>query len=255
MSAAAELPREIATRLREARRWFVLTGAGISAESGVPTFRGPGGLWEGSRPEELASPEGFRADPLRVWRWYRWRRSVVAAAAPNAGHYALVALERARPGFCLATQNVDGLHARAGSARVCELHGSIHRSRCSASCGRECVEPPGEELPRCPCGSLLRPDVVWFGESLDEEILREVFTEAERCDACLVVGTSALVVPAAALPLTARRAGAIVIEVNPEETALSSSCEAVLRGPAAQLLPAFLQAIGIEVEPAARSGV
>jgi NAD-dependent deacetylase len=249
------LQSEILSRLERAGRWFVLTGAGISAESGVPTFRGSGGLWEGRRAEELATPEGFRADPERVWRWYRWRRSIVSEVEPNAGHRAIAALERAVPSFRLATQNVDGLHARAGSRKMLELHGNIHRSRCWDGCGRSDPEPPLAGVPMCGCGGMLRPDVVWFGEPLPEPVLQEAFEEASRCEVCLVVGTSAVVYPAAALPELAHRAGAIVIEVNPDETPLSAACQLVLRGPAGEVLPNLLRALGIEPEPVPPPGV
>lgn len=249
MSDDWHVPPEILVRLGQARRWFVLTGAGISAESGVPTFRGSGGLWEGQRAEELASPEGFRADPARVWRWYRWRRSVVSGVEPNAGHRALVALERAAPALCLATQNVDGLHGRAGSRRLLELHGNIHRSKCSERCGRSDPEPSRQEIPLCGCGAMMRPDVVWFGESLPERAIQQAFEEASHCDACLVVGTSGVVYPAAALPEQARRAGAIVAEINPDETPMSTLCHLVLRGPAGEVLPALLRLLGLDPEP------
>jgi NAD-dependent deacetylase len=249
VTVGLSIPAEILARLGRAQRWFVLTGAGISAESGVPTFRGSGGLWEGQRAEELATPEGFRADPARVWRWYRWRRSVVSGVAPNAGHRALAALERAVPSFCLATQNVDGLHARAGSRRLLELHGNIHRSKCWNRCGRETAEQPEAEVPSCACGGMLRPDVVWFGEPLPEPVLRQAFEEASRCDACLVVGTSAVVYPAAALPAQARRAGATLLEINPDETPLSAACQLVFRGPAGEVLPSLLRALGLGPEP------
>jgi NAD-dependent deacetylase len=242
-------------RLRAAARWVVLTGAGISAESGVPTFRGPGGLWEGSRPEDLASVQGFQVDPARVWRWYRWRRGILAGVQPNAWHRALVRLETGVRSFCLATQNVDGLHAIAGSRQVLELHGNVLRSRCFEECGRESVEDPGEAVPRCLCGAPLRPDVVWFGEMLSPSVLERAFAEAAQAEVCLIVGTSGIVYPAAALPEAARRAGALVMEVNTEETALSPLCDAVLRGPAADLLPAIIEEIGFGEEPADRPGV
>ena len=242
-------------RIRASRRWLALTGAGISAESGVPTFRGAGGLWEGSRPEELASVEGFRADPARVWRWYRWRRDLVRGVQPNEGHRAIARLERLVPEFCLATQNVDGLHERAESRKLIELHGNLLRSHCLAGCGAETPEDPAAEVPLCRCGSPLRPSVVWFGEMLPEAALREAFAWSETCDVCLVVGTSGVVYPAAALPEVARRAGALLIEVNPEETPLSGLCDRSLRGPAARELPAWLRECGWGEEPSPAGGV
>jgi NAD-dependent deacetylase len=249
------IPADLAVRLREARRWFVLTGAGISAESGVPTFRGAGGLWEGSRPEELASLEGFRRDPARVWRWYRWRRSVVSGVEPNDGHRALARIEAARPAFCLATQNVDGLHHRAGSRRVLELHGNITRSRCLEDCGALVVENPSVEVPLCRCGAALRPDVVWFGESLNPVTLEEALAEADRSEICLVIGTSAVVYPAAMIPAAAARNGAVLVEINPEETPLSGSCHLRFRGRAAEVLPRLIGDILGDGEPGTPRGV
>lgn len=250
-----EIPDGIARRLTSASRWLVLTGAGISAESGVPTFRGAGGLWEGSRPEELASPEGFRRDPARVWRWYRWRRSVVANVAPNEGHSALARVESSVPSFVLVTQNVDGLHRRAGSRRVLELHGNIMRSRCHDDCGRDLHEDPNDETPRCACGAPLRPDVVWFGEPLDPHVLESSFDAARKAEVCLVVGTSGVVQPAATLPIVAARQGALLVEVNPEETPLSSACTLTLRGPAAVVLPRLAGRLFPAGNPGAPNGV
>jgi NAD-dependent deacetylase len=212
-------------------------------------------LWQGFRAEDLASPQGFRSDPERVWGWYRWRREVVAAAAPNAGHRALAALERALGSVTLVTQNVDDLHERGGSHNVVHLHGRIMGSRCFADCGRETPEDPAAPVPRCVCGSMLRPDVVWFGEMLPAETLEDARNAAEGCDACLVVGTSGLVHPAAGLPFVAKRSGAVMIEVNPEETPLSPACDLILRGPAAELLPGFFAGLGFSTEPPSSGGV
>jgi NAD-dependent deacetylase len=218
----------------------VLTGAGISAESGVPTFRGEGGLWRNFRPEQLATPEAFRRDPALVWEWYDWRRGLIDSCAPNAAHGALAEMEAALPDFALITQNVDGLHQAAGSRNVLELHGDIWRMRCTG-CGRVSEDrrvPLPEIPPRCPeCGALLRPDVVWFGESLPLEVLDAAWAAAARCRLMLVVGTSALVQPAASLPLVALRNGARLVEVNPAETPLSAHAHEILRGPAAAVLP------------------
>ncbi len=197
----------------------------------------------------------FGRIPRRVWRWYRWRRGILAGVQPNDGHRALVRLETRVRSFCLATQNVDGLHALAGSRQVLELHGNILRSRCIEDCGQESEEDPGEAVPRCVCGAPLRPDVVWFGEMLSPIVLERAFAEAAQAEVCLIVGTSGIVYPAAALPEAARRAGALVMEVNTEETALSPLCDAVLRGPAADLLPALIEEIGFGEEPADRPGV
>ena len=218
---------ELAAALAGARFVFVLTGAGVSAESGVPTFRdAQTGLWATFDPRELATPGAFARDPKRVWDWYAWRRELVANVAPNAGHHALAAIERRVPAFLLATQNVDGLHAKAGSQALVELHGSLSRVKCSRE-GTIVVTwtAPDDGLPpRCvACGAFLRPDVVWFEEMLPEAALARAEDAATRCDVMLVVGTAAEVYPAAALPLSAKRGGALLVEVNPNVTALSSS--------------------------------
>jgi NAD-dependent deacetylase len=241
---AAESVETAGARLRAARRIVALTGAGISAESGVPTFRGPGGLWRQYRAEDLATPEAFARDPRLVWEWYAWRRETIAPLRPNAAHEALVALEKRTPEFLLATQNVDGLHAAAGSARLVELHGTIWRLLCT-SCdhARDDRRVPLPEVPpRCACGALLRPGVVWFGEALPEEAVTTSFEAARAADVVLVVGTSSLVYPAAALPQVARAAGAFVVEINPEPTPLTPLADVSLRGPAAALLPQVLEA-------------
>lgn len=251
MSDESKLPDSLMEKLKGAQRWVVLTGAGISAESGIPTFRGHGGLWEGVRPEELASPEGFRIDPERVWRWYRWRRELIAGVEPNAGHYAIASLEESVPSFCLVTQNIDRLHARAGSKRILELHGNIVDSHCN-SCKQSPPEDDSADVPKCGCGGSLRPSVVWFGEMLPEAVMQEAYEECQTCEVCLVVGTSGIVYPAASLPMVAANSGAIVIEANPEATPLSGLCAATLRGPATEVLPSFLSQIGIGQEPASR---
>lgn len=214
-----------------------LTGAGVSAESGVPTFRGPEGLWRNFRPEDLATPEAFARDPKLVWEWYAWRQGVVDSCRPNAAHRALARLEEEWTGFTLITQNVDGLHRRAGSTRLLELHGNLFQARCVREGGVRHFQAEGELPPRCECGALLRPDIVWFGESLDSRTVERAVEAAEECDAFLVIGTSALVTPAALLPVIARRGGAQVIEVNPAETGATEVATLALRGPAAELVP------------------
>ena len=229
--------------LARATRIAVLTGAGISAESGIPTFRDAmTGLWARFRPEDLATPEAFVANPKHVWDWYAWRREFVANAVPNAGHVALVEIEKRAAHFALVTQNVDGLHARAGSRNVIELHGNIMQDRCFAE-GRMLARE--EQLPGTPplcarCGAFVRPGVVWFGEALPEHALREAYAEARTCDLFLSIGTSGLVEPAASLPFIARDAGARVIEVNPVRTPLSSRATIVLQGAAGEVLPQLL---------------
>ena len=230
--------------LADAERIVVLTGAGISKESGLPTFRGAEGLWRQRRPEQLATPEAFARDPLTVWEWYNWRRSIVAEAQPNPGHHALVELEKRAPSFTLITQNVDGLHDRAGSQRLLKLHGDIWVVRCTA-CGHQsinCDVPLPELPPRCSCGALLRPGVVWFGESLPENVLEQSVAATERAQLFLVVGTSGVVQPAATLPLLARRAGARVVEINPEETPLTPTTDASFQAAAGELLPRLISA-------------
>lgn len=228
--------------MRAAQRLAVLTGAGISAESGVPTFRAAQtGLWSKFDPVQLASPAGFRRDPALVWRWYAWRRERVARAQPNAAHRALAWAARGTVDLSLATQNVDGLHARAGSAPVLELHGNILRTKCQDECGQTFDDPadlPPGEPPRCPhCGAWLRPDVVWFGEMLDASVLGQAERAATDCDVMLVVGTSGLVHPAAGLPRIARANGACVVIVNPQPSELDGVAEFRIRGPAARVVP------------------
>jgi NAD-dependent deacetylase len=236
--------------VRAARSVVATTGAGISAESGVPTFRGSGGLWRDFSASDLATPEAFARDPRLVWEWYRWRRDQIRPAQPNPGHFVLARFETALPHFQLVTQNVDGLHQRAGSRTLIELHGNIWRSRCAAGCGRvievhgeggpaRSGDPPGTELPTCTCGALLRPDVVWFGEALEPGNIERAMDAARACDVLLVIGTSAVVYPAAALPRVAHGAGALVVEINVEDTPLTAEADVVLRGPAAEVLPAL----------------
>lgn len=244
-----DLVERAGERVRDAERIVVVTGAGVSAESGVPTFRGPDGLWKSHRPEELATPGAFGRDPRLVWEWYQWRRDLVGGCSPNAGHRAIAGLQASRPGVTLVTQNVDGLHARAAreagasDADILELHGSLFRVRCAVcawKAGRlEPVDASSEaSLPRCPeCDARVRPDVVWFGEPLDGEILRAAFAAARHADVCLVAGTSAVVQPAASVPLATVEGGGVVIEVNPEETPLSRVADVGLRGAAGELLP------------------
>lgn len=249
-----DIPASLIQVLLRARRVAALTGAGVSAESGVPTFRdAQTGLWAQYDPHELATPEAFQRNPRLVWEWYAWRREKVAGVEPNPGHYALAEMERRFPEFTLITQNVDGLHRRAGSRRMLELHGDITRSKCFA-CSRpaEAWAKTGEIPPRCPtCGGRLRPDVVWFGEMLPERALAAAMDAAARCDVFLSIGTSSLVYPAAALPEMALGAGAVVVEINPSETPLTPRATHSLRGPSGVVLPALLAALRSE---AGRSG-
>lgn len=228
--------------LREASSVAALTGAGISAESGIPTFRGAGGLWRQFRAEDLATPEAFARDPRLVWEWYDWRRGLIARAEPNAGHRALAELERRAGRFTLITQNVDGLHDRAGSRNVLKVHGDIWMVRCTA-CGRETRDdrvPLPELPPRCECGGLLRPGVVWFGEPLPDNVWREAERATRQAEVFLVIGTAAVVYPAAGLVPLAKAAGAKVIEINLDETPYSAQVDCSLRGRAGELLPGLI---------------
>ncbi len=264
---------ELTDLLRKAKRVAVLTGAGISAESGIPTFRGKDGLWNRYRPEELATYEAFMEDPSKVWKWYLWRMRLIARAKPNPGHSAVAEMEAFFPEFLLITQNVDGLHKVAGSRKLVELHGNIFEGKCR-ECGKKFGEQEFarlfpladrgwlktvedaefesrvlkglkfEELPKCPvCGSLVGPGVVWFGESLPEDALERAFSFAENCDVFFSVGTSAVVQPAASIPLVAKRGGAVLVEINPEETPLSSYCDFVFRTSASEVLPEILKCV------------
>jgi NAD-dependent deacetylase len=239
-----ELPQTHLEALRDARHVCVLTGAGISAESGVPTFReAQTGLWAQYDPLQLATPDAFSRDPELVWRWYQWRRELVASAEPNAGHRALAELQAHLPRLTLVTQNVDGLHQRAGSRDVIEFHGNIFTNRCSAD-GR-IVEADGNgRVPTCPeCGAHVRPGVVWFGEAIPQDALQISFAAAGDCDVFLSVGTSSLVYPAAGLLDVARDSGAVTIEVNPSATGQSDSCTASLRGNAGLVLPKLVESL------------
>jgi len=239
------IPRALTVSVAGARHVMVVTGAGMSAESGVPTFRdAQQGLWSRFRPEDLATPEAFEADPDTVWSWYEWRRDLVARAQPNDGHRALAQLGGLVPRLTLVTQNVDGLHERAGSRDVVEFHGNLFANRCLAGhdvldVPRPCVTPP-----RCPfCGSLVRPGVVWFGEAIPESALATAVASAGDCDVFLSVGTSSLVYPAAGLAHLAREAGAVTVEINPDPTEFASVATYVLAAPAGRALPALLASV------------
>jgi len=228
--------------LKQARSVAVLTGAGVSAESGVPTFRGNGGLWKQYRAEDLATPGAFARDPKLVWEWYDWRRGLIAQAQPNAGHRALVDLENRVSSFTLITQNVDGLHELAGSRNVLEIHGSIWNVRCT-SCERERIDRRTqlpEIPPKCECGALLRPGVVWFGEGLPARVWQDAETAARTAEVFLLIGTSAVVYPAAGLAQIAKASGARVVEINIAETVLSDSIDEFLQGPSGELLPQLI---------------
>ena len=232
------ISNKLVSLLRGDVRTVVLTGAGISAESGVPTFRGADGLWDKFDPRELASIDGFMQNPKIVWEWYLFRRGVIENAKPNKGHKTLAALSRKLTDFTLITQNVDNLHRRAGSEGVIELHGNILRNKCF-----ECGEPlPDQEinpddLPRCQCGGRIRPDVIWFGEMLPEEAVNIAMTTSLRAQLFFSIGTSAEVFPAADLPRIAKRSGAYLVEINPTQTPLSMLADEMLQGKAGEVLP------------------
>lgn len=232
--------RSLARRLSTGARITVLTGAGVSAASGVPTFRGPGGLWKDFRPEELATPEAFAHDPKTVWEWYDWRRQLVARCRPNRAHEVLALWSRRYESFALVTQNVDGLHERAGTENVIRFHGSLWEVSCSKKCRPSSWLDETVPFPRLPplcdsCGGDLRPGVVWFGEAIPKQAL----AAAERsldCDVCLIVGTSSVVYPAAGLATEARRHGAFTVEINPEATPASGQVDLALPGKAEEIL-------------------
>lgn len=232
--------------LKEARSIAVSTGAGISAESGIPTFRGKDGLWKKFRAEELATPNAFHHDPKLVWEWYDWRRGIIGKKSPNPGHEVLADWEQFFPEFTLITQNIDGLHSRAGSRNILELHGNIWKVRCTQ---KETVmnnfDVPLKEIPpSCPqCGALLRPHVVWFGESLPADVIHEAFQKAAACDVFFVIGSSTVVQPAASLPFHAADAGAKIVEVNLEPTPLTSSADFSFLGKSGEILPMIKEAL------------
>jgi NAD-dependent deacetylase len=241
-----KLSDELLNVLQEARSICVLTGAGISAESGVPTFRGAEGLWKKFRPEELANFDAFIRNPQLVWEWYSYRRQLIETVTPNQGHIALARIEQGVDDFTLVTQNVDNLHRRAGSKRILELHGNIMQSYC-IECGAKEDHPDfsGEnKIPRCKiCGGLVRPAVVWFGEMLPRDVFEEAEQAAKRCSLFMCVGTSAIVYPAASLPMIAKQAGAYTIEVNIERTEQSRIFDESLVGKAGDILPSIADSI------------
>ncbi len=231
--------------LGKARSVVVMTGAGVSAESGVPTFRGKDGLWKTYRAEEIANPQAFAANPAFVWQWYNMRRKMMKSVSPNPAHEALARLESGPfKSFTLITQNIDGLHSLAGSRSIIEVHGNIWRIRCD-SCGHiehnETVPLP--EPPYCDCGAPLRPDVVWFGESLDNEVLSAVMAALPRADVMLVVGTSSVVYPAASFAIFAKQAGATVIEVNLAPTPLTPQADVSIMGKAGEVMPLIARGV------------
>lgn len=237
---------EIAKIAKNCRKIVVLTGAGISAESGVPTFRGKEGLWGKFKAEELATMDAFMANPAIVWEWYNWRRDLMCKVEPNPGHYALAEMEKLKDDFTLVTQNVDGLHKIAGSQNILELHGNIYRNKC-VKCNRlhnESLDIDPNDIPTCEsCGGKLRPDVVWFGEMLDRMVIETAFRVSEQSELFFSVGTSAIIHPAASLPMTAKQMGATLVEVNPEETPLSYMADYSIRAKSGEYMPELIEKI------------
>ncbi|MCX8156914.1 MAG: NAD-dependent deacylase [Verrucomicrobiae bacterium] len=247
LSQPTPFPQQLLQAIRQARHIVAFTGAGVSAESGVPTFRdAQTGFWAQFKPEELATPEAFAANPERVWQWYALRRQRLRQVQPNPGHFALARMEQLAPRFTLITQNVDRLHQRAGSRNVLELHGCILRVRCPRDhfTLEDYHDGHDPAPPRCPhCHAPLRPDVVWFGEMLPPDVLRDAEAAAENCDVFLSIGTSMQVYPAAQLPFTALDHGALVVEINPNPTALTEQATHAFHGPSGVLLPQLLHAV------------
>ena len=242
---APALPAGLGQALRDSRHTLVLTGSGISAESGVPTFReARSGLWARYDPQELATPDAFARDPALVWRWYRWRRELCRRAEPNAGHRSLAALAARLPRLTLVTQNVDGLHQRAGSPDVLEYHGNLFTDLCSGGCGAPAAADEDADVPACAgCGAPLRPGVVWFGEAIPGAVVEAAAAAAGDCDLFLSVGTSSLVWPAAGLAEQAQQGGAQLVEVNPDTTPLSPHCDFRVAAPAGSALPELLDCV------------
>jgi NAD-dependent deacetylase len=240
-----KFPASVIAAFEPSKKIVVLTGAGISAESGVPTFRGENGLWHRYRAEELATPAAFEANPKLVWEWYDWRRGIIGEAEPNPGHKAIAEMEQLFPHFALITQNVDGLHRRAGNSKIIEIHGNLWQLRCVRDnrVHEDFRVPLPAIPPLCECGALLRPHVVWFGEPLDQGDLAQAYALIKKCDILLMVGTSAVVQPVASFPLIATQAGAMVIEVNKDPTPLSSLADAAFQGKAGEILPALLEKV------------
>lgn len=242
------LNNDILERISKETRIAILTGAGVSKESGVATFRDEDGLWQKFRPEELANFQAFISNPDLVWDWYQYRRSIVRDVKPNPGHYAIAELERLFAHVTLITQNVDNLHGRAGSRNILEIHGNIDRNYC-ISCRKryDNIEFKGSKVPQCECGGLVRPDVVWFGEMLAEEMIQQAFKAAESADIFFSVGTSALVYPAAHLPISAKQSGALLVEINPSETPLTHYADQFIRGKSGEILPEIVKELANQI--------
>jgi len=236
---------ELKKIIASSKRITVLTGAGISAESGVPTFRGSGGIWRNYQVTDVATPQAFARDPELVWEFYNWRRDLISKITFNPGHKALVKLEKHINDFTLITQNVDGLHREAGSRRLLEIHGNLWEVKCT-KCGQLTLDRSQDmgELPKCSeCGGLLRPNVVWFGESLDPDIIHKAIEASKNCELMLIIGTSGVVQPAASLAFQAKAGGAVVAEINIEQTPHSGQMDFVLTGPSGKILPLLVEGL------------
>ena len=243
------IPRNLVIFLRSVKRVSVLTGAGVSQESGLRTFRDPMvGLWKQYQPSDLATPEAFEKSPELVWEFYSARRLKAGDVEPNSGHFALMEMERHVPQFTLITQNIDGLHQRAGSKNVIELHGNITRVKCSRGCGVPFEwEDDGKKVPVCAtCGANLRPDVVWFGEMLPEDKLSGALQAARTSQVFFSIGTSGMVQPAATLPTLAKQGGAVTVEINTEETPLTPSVDYFIKGKSGEILPELVEAVWVK---------
>ncbi len=239
-----EISNSIIERLKSAKSILFFTGAGISAESGIDTFRGKGGLWNKMSAQELASFDGFMKNPNLVWEWYQYRRKIVRETEPNSGHKVIADFEKYFNEVTVVTQNVDNLHKRAGSTNILELHGNIERNFCMNCKTFYGVEKflESEEVPKCEsCGGMIRPDVVWFGEMLPQEIFTEAEKKASESDVCFIVGTSAVVYPAAYIPISAKEAGAILIEINIEPTNITNQVDYSITGKAGEVLPKIFE--------------
>ena len=230
-------------QIKDSKKIVIVTGAGISKESGIPTFRDSNGLWRKYDPMKLATIDAFNENPVLVWEWYEERRMNILTAKPNAGHYAISELEKYKD-VTVLTQNIDGLHQRAGSKKVLELHGNIIRTKCTVCNFKENLTGSFEILPpKCNCGNILRPDVVWFGEELPHDVWREAVSQAQSCDLMLIVGTSLVVSPANSLPLYAKQNGAKLIEINPEKTPISSEMNLSIRATSVESLPRLVDLV------------
>ncbi|MEN8191450.1 MAG: NAD-dependent deacylase [Bacteroidota bacterium] len=243
-----EIPKELIERLKSAKSILFFTGAGMSAESGIETFRGQGGLWNKMSPQELASIDGFMSNPNLVWEWYQYRRKIVRDTGPNPGHLAIAEFEKHYDDITVVTQNVDNLHYRAGSSNILEVHGNIERNFCMDCRTFYGIEKfiDVDEAPKCPkCGGMIRPDVVWFGEMLPQDVFAEAERKAKMSDICFIVGTSAVVYPAAYIPISAKQGGSYLVEINIEMTDISGTVDCSLQGKAGEVLPNILNQIRI----------